>query len=78
MTISEIMDELNEAIALVEEAKAKVDAAAKQAGCYSHYTAYGRYGFDTLLGNGNRYDACLLYTSPSPRDGLLSRMPSSA
>ena len=24
------------------------------------------------------YDACLLYTSPSPRDGLLSRMPSSA
>ena len=25
-------------------------------------------------GNGN----CLLYTSPSPRDGLLSRMPSSA
>ena len=23
------------------------------------------------------YD-CLLYTSPSPRDGLLSRMPSSA
>ena len=25
--------------------------------------------------NGN---SCLLYTSPSPRDGLLSRMPSSA
>ena len=24
------------------------------------------------------YSACLLYTSPSPRDGLLSRMPSSA
>ena len=24
------------------------------------------------------YRACLLYTSPSPRDGLLSRMPSSA
>ena len=23
-------------------------------------------------------DACLLYTSPSPRDGLLARMPSSA
>ena len=30
---------------------------------------------------GNRtaaWEACLLYTSPSPRDGLLSRMPSSA
>ena len=25
-----------------------------------------------------RAGACLLYTSPSPRDGLLSRMPSSA
>ena len=25
-----------------------------------------------------RLKACLLYTSPSPRDGLLSRMPSSA
>ena len=24
------------------------------------------------------YNDCLLYTSPSPRDGLLSRMPSSA
>ena len=24
------------------------------------------------------YAICLLYTSPSPRDGLLSRMPSSA
>ena len=25
-----------------------------------------------------QYYGCLLYTSPSPRDGLLSRMPSSA
>ena len=39
---------------------------------------------DTIL-NGIILDAeyrifrdCLLYTSPSPRDGLLSRMPSSA
>ena len=30
-------------------------------------------------GNGQDSDmTCLLYTSPSPRDGLLSRMPSSA
>ena len=27
---------------------------------------------------GDRVGSCLLYTSPSPRDGLLSRMPSSA
>ena len=26
----------------------------------------------------NRYLSCLLYTSPSPRDALTSRMPSSA
>ena len=30
-------------------------------------------GGDAVYTNG-----CLLYTSPSPRDGLLSRMPSSA
>ena len=29
-------------------------------------------------GRSSRSDTCLLYTSPSPRDGLLSRMPSSA
>ena len=31
-----------------------------------------------LPGIHNARNACLLYTSPSPRDGLLSRMPSSA
>ena len=33
----------------------------------------GKYG-NSLL----HYAACLLYTSPSPRDATLSRMPSSA
>ena len=52
-------------------------------------TGYGiAFGSDTKLmgtdafflsgfGDGS-FDGCLLYTSPSPRDGLLSRMPSSA
>ena len=31
-----------------------------------------------LLGISAPEEYCLLYTSPSPRDGLLSRMPSSA
>src|SRR5664279_3899767 len=31
-----------------------------------------------LLGPFHNVRVCLLYTSPSPRDGLLSRMPSSA
>ena len=33
---------------------------------------------DRVAAHGGRLDVCLLYTSPSPRDGLLSRMPSSA
>ena len=38
---------------------------------------YGQFQFQgTREINGGR--TCLLYTSPSPRDGLLSRMPSSA
>ena len=32
----------------------------------------------TKIVNGLQAIFCLLYTSPSPRDGLLSRMPSSA
>ena len=31
-----------------------------------------------LDASGSKTEDCLLYTSPSPRDGLLSRMPSSA
>ena len=31
-----------------------------------------------LLEGRVQHTVCLLYTSPSPRDGLLSRMPSSA
>ena len=43
-----------------------------------------RYSSVVLEGDADMHDnldahsACLLYTSPSPRDGLLSRMPSSA
>src|SRR5664279_309941 len=36
----------------------------------------GTVGFRTLVVVSDQYDGCLLYTSPSPRDGLLSRMPS--
>ena len=35
-------------------------------------------GEDTSIVETNPPNTCLLYTSPSPRDGLLSRMPSSA
>ena len=40
------------------------------------------YPFGDLVGPDDFFDTCyvpcLLYTSPSPRDGLLARMPSSA
>ena len=35
-------------------------------------------GLRVLSGRARGDGACLLYISPSPRDGLLSRMPSSA
>ena len=40
----------------------------------------GRYSYDDVAGDValENFSICLLYTSPSPRDGLLSRMPSSA
>ena len=34
--------------------------------------------YNLMMATLNKGDDCLLYTSPSPRDGLLSRMPSSA
>ena len=41
------------------------------------YDENGKAIKDFIL-NKEPYNNCLLYTSPSPRDGLLSRMPSSA
>ena len=46
------------------------------------YASITGFGQDGPMADQPGYDylaqACLLYTSPSPRDGLLSRMPSSA
>ena len=43
-------------------------------GLYQHHSD----NVDRLEFYGAQYDACLLYTSPSPRDRTRSRMPSSA
>ena len=48
---------------------------------YTKWESGGRPGScwdDENTVNEEYYRSCLLYTSPSPRDGLLSRMPSSA
>ena len=46
---------------------------------YHHWDGYPEWLGRILTTHYNsREQVCLLYTSPSPRDGLLSRMPSSA
>ena len=51
-----------------------IESAAKTHG----FNADIRQSDDEATIIGWLHEACLLYTSPSPRDGLLSRMPSSA
>ena len=48
-----------------------------QGGHCDRYVAAFQFDRETLKGLV-KLRVCLLYTSPSPRDGLLSRMPSSA
>ena len=43
-----------------------------------HQAFTGTLTLDPATLETTLFDICLLYTSPSPRDGLLSRMPSSA
>jgi len=59
MTNQERIALIKEAIALIEEAQAMVDEAVADTELEDNYIAYGRYGFDTLLNNGNRYDSGL-------------------
>ena len=63
---------------LSEEDKRLLEEGAKKAGM--NISEYLR---NLVRGGGNvdasfTTDSCLLYTSPSPRDGATSRMPSSA
>ena len=58
-----------------------MDCGRDKEGDYSDCKNNGR---DAVVGHGggdrarSEYSSCLLYTSPSPRDATLSRMPSSA
>ena len=45
---------------------------------FHQFYPQGVTGFALLADSHISIHTCLLYTSPSPRDGLLSRMPSSA
>lgn len=60
------MDEHEEKIAIIENAifeiesiMSEVDSAISGTSQQAHYEAYGKYGFNQLLGNGNPYDSSL-------------------
>ena len=66
----------------LQQSEARVDeefaAAADEVSFYRESETY-LYNLTSFAMTGTKLPyLCLLYTSPSPRDGLLSRMPSSA
>ena len=56
MDREEFTDEIEKAIEMVEEAQHIVDIAINDMNIRHNYEAYGKYGFDQLLSNGNPYD----------------------
>jgi len=64
-------------IKVIEATKAPVEFVAVPAG-EKAFAEHGTALPDELLETIRRTKVCLLYTSPSPRDATLSRMPSSA
>ena len=84
-----VIDEVQKAPALLDEVHWLIENRGLHfALCGSSARKVKRGGANLLGGRAVRYrmhgltaaeiGSCLLYTSPSPRDGLLSRMPSSA
>ena len=72
---------------LADKYKGRTEILNRLGTCYYHtvraFSHYSRHTSENLekFGMSNdqaKLSVCLLYTSPSPRDGLLSRMPSSA
>ena len=74
---TERIDELKDRIRLYEPLVVDVDASLEEISTIEERKAQFP-GVLIEMVPKRRYMACLLYTSPSPRDGLLSRMPSSA
>ena len=59
MNRQEFIDEIERAIEMVDQARHIVDMAIDGMSIQANYEAYGKYGFDQLLGDGNRYDRSL-------------------
>ena len=69
---------LRETLARLEDAERRATAAQKAATAAERTARAEVQNLIETETEGLRRELCLLYTSPSPRDGLLSRMPSSA
>ena len=64
MDKQEFIDEIEWAIEMVDQARHIVDMAIDSVDRHflkANYEAYGKYGFDQLLGTGNPYDNSLQY-----------------
>ena len=59
MDRQEFTEEIERAIEMVDQARHIVDMAVDSMSIRANYEAYGKYGFDQLLGDGNRFDASL-------------------
>ena len=59
MDREEFIDEIENAIEMVDQARHIVDMAVDSMSIRANYEAYGKYGFDQLLGDGNPYDNSL-------------------
>ena len=59
MNSIEKQEKIHEAMNLIEEALTLVDDVVKDMPIRANYEAYGRYGFNTLLGSGNPHDSSL-------------------
>ena len=77
---SQILDAAQSVFARYGVSKTTMNDIAREAGI-ARQTLYNKYPgkSEVLRACVRQYgDTCLLYTSPSPRDATLSRMPSSA
>jgi len=59
MTNQERKQQILQALELIIEAQSLVEEAVSGTRQEAHFNAYGQYGLQQLLGNGNRYDSSL-------------------
>ena len=76
MEVVELISDMEEKFGV--SAAAAVAAAPAAGGDGGGAAAEEKTEFDVVLASMGDNKVCLLYTSPSPRDATLSRMPSSA